>query len=108
VGNVWTSSDNTAGYQRYGVASNTAAATAYSMYNSSNATIVDASFIRVKNVAISYSLPSSWLKGIQTRLYFQVQNAFTITNFQGLDPENSTGSTLPPLKTFVFGADISL
>jgi hypothetical protein len=52
--------------------------------------IEDGSYIRVKNVTLGYNLPkdlASKLRAKQIRLYFSVQNLFTITHYKGLDPE---------------------
>ncbi|MNL10423.1 TonB dependent receptor [compost metagenome] len=75
--------------------------------------ISDNSFARLKNVSISYQLPKQWLakakiKALEFNL--QGQNLFTITNFEGLDPENSgaVSSRLPPLRTFTMGFKITL
>ncbi len=74
--------------------------------------IVDASFIRLKNIAFSYSLPTVWnekLKLRTSRVYVQGQNLLTFTNYIGLDPENSQGGEflLPPLAIFSAGIQFS-
>jgi TonB-dependent starch-binding outer membrane protein SusC len=69
----------------------------------------DASFLRLKNVSLSYQFPKEMLKKIrmqQARLYVQGQNLATITNYQGLDPENQSG-TLPPLRMITIGASLT-
>src|SRR6202012_5445800 len=66
----------------------------------SDFTICDASFIRIKNVSISYELPAKWDKTIylrSARVYIQGQNLLTFTKYPGLDPE-SQGLALPPLR----------
>lgn len=79
-----------------------------SNYTSSDAMITDASFIRLKNASLSYTLPSKWTKQkLATRLYVQGQNLLTFTNYFGLDPENYSFS-LPPLRTIAFGAQFTL
>lgn len=86
-----------------------AAYTAYSNYAFSDATVVDASFIRLKNVNLSYTLPASWLSKLKAqnlRVYAQAQNLFTITNYKGFDPE-SQGVVTPPLRTIVAGLQLS-
>ncbi|HNP94089.1 MAG TPA: SusC/RagA family TonB-linked outer membrane protein [Cyclobacteriaceae bacterium] len=69
----------------------------------------DASFVRLKNVSLSYRFPSSLLQKTalqQARLYVQAQNLATFTNYQGLDPENQS-ATLPPLRMITIGASIT-
>ncbi|MBO9632168.1 MAG: SusC/RagA family TonB-linked outer membrane protein [Chitinophagaceae bacterium] len=71
----------------------------------------DASFIRVKNVALSWDLPASWIKRIHmfsAQLFINAQNLATITNFSGLDPEGATSNRLPPLRTITTGIRLTL
>lgn len=52
--------------------------------------VEDGSYLRVKNIALGYTLPRKWLQkvGVESlRVYFNVQNAFTITGYDGYDPE---------------------
>jgi hypothetical protein len=78
-------------------------------YFSSDAMMVDASFIRLKSVAFSYDLPAQIalkMKMNAAKLYIQGQNLFTITSYKGFDPE-SQGMSLPPLRTLSAGLKIS-
>ena len=54
----------------------------------------DASFLRLKNLMLSYTLPQNWLKKTKfissARLYGQAQNLLTFTKFTGLDPETNS------------------
>jgi TonB-linked SusC/RagA family outer membrane protein len=71
--------------------------------------IQDASFIRVKALSLSYLLPVIWTKKIalqQAKLFFQGQNLYTFTKYDGLDPE--TGNGLPPLRMLTGGIQIRL
>jgi hypothetical protein len=88
----------------------------YSTISSSNNAVMsdlqygDASFIRLKNVALSYTLPAGWIKRLalqQARIYFQGQNMLTITNYKGYDPENRNYLVLPPLKVFTLGCQFT-
>ena len=74
----------------------------------------DASFLRLKNVMIGYSLPDNLLKrtgflrGI--RIYVQGQNLLTFTKFSGLDPESSLNvyaAQYPMSLQFTFGLDLT-
>ena len=74
-----------------------------------NSTIVDASYIRLRNVNINWSLPTKILSSLEIRnatISFQAQNLFTITNFAGLDPETQRFS-LPPLQTLSLGINVT-
>lgn len=74
----------------------------------------DASFLRLKNMTLSYSLPQSLLRKTRffeaVRVYVQGQNLFTFTNFTGLDPEsheNIYHAQYPMSRQFTFGLDIT-
>jgi TonB-linked SusC/RagA family outer membrane protein len=58
----------------------------------------DGSYLRLKNVAFGYNLPSRWLNKVKinnARLYVTGVNLWTLTAYSGADPEVSTldGST---------------
>jgi TonB-linked SusC/RagA family outer membrane protein len=70
----------------------------------------EASFVRLKNFSLSWRIPGAWCKKSRlnnVRLYIQGQNLFTVTNYVGLDPETLSSTTLPPLKVFTLGFNIS-
>lgn len=74
----------------------------------------DASFLRLKNVMLGYSLPSEWLERNDifrsVRVYVQAQNLLTFTHFSGLDPEGTTNiyaAQYPMARQFTFGLDIT-
>lgn len=74
-------------------------------YNQSDARKKDASYIRLKNVCFSYTLPGSE----HVQLYVQAQNLFTITRYKGLDPETQSlsGLWLPPQRQYSIGVKIT-
>lgn len=52
--------------------------------------VEDGSFLRVKNVTLSYNLPKSILTRMHfqnLRIYIGAQNMFTLTNYSGYDPD---------------------
>jgi len=76
----------------------------------SDAILTDASFIRLKNLSVSYSLRATSLKKLRMekcRFYFQGQNLLTFTKFKGADPESQNPTSLPPLKMFTAGIQIT-
>lgn len=69
----------------------------------------DASFIRFKNVSLSYSLPSRWLNPVrisQFSVYIQAQNLLTFTKYNWLDPE--TLNSIPPVRMVTAGLNITI
>lgn len=74
----------------------------------------NASFLRLKNVMLSYSLPSSMLRKTKfftaARIYIQAQNLFTLTPFSGLDPESSSNvykAQYPMSRQYSMGIDLN-
>lgn len=73
----------------------------------------DASFLRLKNLTISYLLPQKILKPTRViekvRIYGQAQNLFTFTKFTGMDPESSVNvyqATYPMSRQFTLGIEV--
>lgn len=83
-------------------------------FRSSNFWLKNASYLRLKNVQLSYDLPEAWLRKIgaqKTKLFINGQNILTFTPLKGFDPEkNLTGSTFyefPTVKTYTAGVNIT-
>ncbi|HWW42270.1 SusC/RagA family TonB-linked outer membrane protein [Pedobacter sp.] len=77
----------------------------------SDADFGDASYVRLKNLSVSWQVPLSWQNTIHLRsckLYVQGQNLLTITNYKGLDPETKSSYSLPPLRVITMGLKIGL
>jgi len=56
--------------------------------------IEDGTFIRLKNISLSYNLPNDLLSGIgfdRLSLILSGQNVYTYTNYKGYDPEVNSG-----------------
>ena len=74
----------------------------------------DASFLRLKNIMLSYSLPQRVLQKSKffssARIYVQAQNLFTFTAFTGIDPE-ATGNVYqaqyPMSRQYSLGVDLT-
>ena len=86
----------------------------------------DASYLRLRNITLAYTLPKRWLKPLRMenlRVYAQGLNLFTITKFSGLDPEVGDSPTtglaatagpaasvldfsFPAARTIMFGIEI--
>ena len=71
------------------------------------ATIYESSdFTRIKDISLSYDLPSNLLTRIgfnKLKLYVTGRNLFTFTKWSGLDPELSSQEAIPLQKEYVFG-----
>lgn len=78
----------------------------------------NASYLKMRNMQLGYSLPKQLLTGsgiTRLRVYFSVDNLFTITGFDGVDPESaynmkdlSVASSYYPLtRNYSFGVNLS-
>ena len=105
--NRWQKPGDITQIQRLTTGRNSNALKAYVNYLSSTASISDASFIRLKNISLSYQLDDKWIKGLDCKVYLQGQNLLTITNYDGLDPETQSSRTIPPLKIFTLGTTLT-
>ncbi len=88
-------------------------------WRSSDLYIKDGSFVRLKNIQLGYSLPATILKRAavqRLRLYVSAENLLTFTNYDGFDPEMSSGSyttigvdkgIYPQARTISVGANIT-
>jgi TonB-linked SusC/RagA family outer membrane protein len=73
----------------------------------SDANFEDASFIRLKNVALSYKIPDNWKPTASLKdasVYVQAQNLLTITRYSGVDPE----SYVPQTRLVTVGFQVGL
>lgn len=87
------------------------AATTYSYYaNYSDARIANASFVRLKNVSLSYLFDRNIARRIKAeniRVYAQGQNLLTFTNYKIGDPETLSFSGMPPMRMLTIGAQVT-
>jgi TonB-linked SusC/RagA family outer membrane protein len=104
----WLKAGDTGPYQIFTTGNNSNAITSGVLYSTSNASIVDASYIRLKNVSLSYELPLI-LKGVKCKVSLQGQNLLTFTKYKDGDPEFISDSYgfLPPLKVVTAGIQLT-
>lgn len=79
--------------------------------------VEDGSYAKIKNIQLGYTLPKSVTQRAgfsQIRVYAQVKNAYTFTNYSGFDPEISSGvldtgidrGTYPQPRTWLVGVNV--
>lgn len=102
-----------------GVASKPAANSDMDMYLNSSAMVYDASFFKIKQIQLGYTLPKKVLKAITAktcRLYVSLEDFFTFTKYPGFDPEANGGSgawmgidngVYPAAKKVLLGVNLS-
>jgi iron complex outermembrane receptor protein len=73
--------------------------------------VEDASFLRMDNVSLGYSL-KPFSQKMNFRIYGTIQNAFIITKYSGLDPEATISgidnNIYPRSRTFIVGISVGL
>ncbi|MCI9844565.1 SusC/RagA family TonB-linked outer membrane protein [Flavobacterium pectinovorum] len=106
VGNSWMNVGDNASYQIYTTGLNSNAVQGDNLFNKSTASVTDASFIRLKNIAVSYDVPLS-LKSTRCTILLQSQNLLTFTQYEGGDPEFTLTGYLPPLKVITAGVQLT-
>lgn len=66
----------------------------YSEYGiASSEFIEDASYLRLQNLTLGYTMPKNWIKSVgisNLRIYFTGSNLFCLSNYSGLDPDVNT------------------
>ena len=74
--------------------------------------VKDASFFRLKNLTLGYTLPRVWTEKAnisKVRIYFSGDNLLTLTPYKGLDPErNGDGrdAIYPQNRIYSFGLNV--
>ncbi len=105
--NRWQHPGSVAQVQRYTTGASTAANVYYLIPGYGDNNIVDASFVRLKNASISYEWELKKISTSKLRLFLLGQNLFTITPYEGLDPEMQSVYTLPALRTITAGVQLT-
>ena len=68
--------------------------------------VKDASFIKLDNISVGYTMDKSVLKLATLRFSLGVQNALVFSKYSGIDPESFSGvdgSVYPRARTYMFG-----
>lgn len=106
----WRQPGDNALYQKVTAAPDAKADSARGFYLSSSALLANTSFLRLRKVAIVYSLPS--LRALRMHLtslefFLDAQNLFTLSRY-GVDPEIQSVLTTPTMRTVEAGVRLSL
>ncbi len=102
--NRWQEPGDISSIQRATAGFNSTTVRAGSNQGSSNAAISDASFIRLRNISLTYKVPTN--NDMDLSVYLQGQNLLTITGYNNLDPEQLWNFILPPLQQFTLGLQL--
>lgn len=83
--------------------------------------VEDGSYLRIKNISVGYTFPKKLLSKYQIeslRVYVNIQNLYTFTNYDGYDPEigalnydvrlrNIDNARYPSQRIYTFGLNVS-
>ncbi|WEK38259.1 MAG: SusC/RagA family TonB-linked outer membrane protein [Candidatus Pseudobacter hemicellulosilyticus] len=103
VMNRWKTPGDVTRIQKF--SQNSEVITAWGAARESDWAYSDASFIRLKNLSVSWRIPREWQQRLSlrnARAFIQGQNLLTFSNYDGLDPD-SPFFTLPPLRVITIG-----
>lgn len=102
LSNRWQNPGDEATHQRY--SQNFKLNTQVSNARISNAAYGDASYLRLKNLALSWQFPQLWVSKAHlenSKIFLQAENLLTFTPYKALDPQNQ--GTLPILRVITLG-----
>lgn len=109
--NRWQTPGDKTDIQKFTQATNQPAFSAnVNLFRQSDGVYSDASFVRLKNVSISYRVTDKLINKAGSgscRFYLSGQNLITITNYKGSDPETQNYLRMPPLRTIVGGVQFT-
>ncbi|GAA3573436.1 TonB-dependent receptor [Snuella lapsa] len=103
----WKQAGDQTTVQRFTSGLNPEGLTAYINYTQSDAAVVDASYVRLKTLALSYTVCNKETNNLGCTLFLRGQNLWTLTDYNGLDPENRNSATVPPLRFITLGAQFT-
>lgn len=108
---AWTPENRNGGYPRL-----LASSSGHDNYEkASTFWLRDASYLRLKNIQLSYDFPKRWMKKIKVadlKLFVNAENLLTFSDFDIFDPErlltgNYLWGTYPSAKSYTFGLNIT-
>ena len=86
-------------------------------YPDSDFYLEDASYIKLKNITVAYTIPRKWARIADLQLSVSAQNVFTLTHYTGMDPEVINAGpyglngvdmgAYPVPRTFTFGVKLN-
>ncbi len=105
----WQQEGDVPDYQRFIASRTDKGYSAFQNFLNSDGKVTDASFVKLRNVYLSYSPDVAVLKPTTAlELFCQIQNLWTYKRYKGGDPEIQNYLTTPPMRIIMFGLKISL
>lgn len=107
IADRWQKPGDIASVQRYTSGNNSQAVQAHNFMTQSDGVFTDASYLRLKNIELAYTLRIPQLSQLQCRIYARAENFLTLTSYKESDPETQLNGYLPPLKQMTLGTHIN-
>ena len=104
--NYWTPNNQDAKFPNPGLGSD--ASKIWSSYKTAF-TYEKADYLKIKDITLSYNLPSKWLRNIgisRTRVYYSMKNFLTWSKIDNYDPERGGSISFPMQKQVVVGLNV--
>ncbi len=82
-------------------------------YGNSTFWLEDASFVKLKNISVAYTLPKAVTRSFDLQFSVSAQNVYTLTKYTGMDPETYNAyngldyGSYPVPRTVTFGAKLT-
>lgn len=83
----------------------------YNYFQYGNSLLIDGSYLRLQNLSLAYNLPIVILNKIgfhSGKVFFQGENLFILTKYDGIDPDIGSIGSLPPIKIYTIGLEFNL
>lgn len=109
--NRWRQRGDQATWQKVSTLSSGSIKNSIPNWVNSDALLIDASYVRLKNAQLGYTFTEKFCKKKHikgTSIYISADNLFTITPFKGADPELQVPFSLPLQKTITIGVQVTL
>ncbi len=104
--NAWTQEGDQSNTQAFTSGFNFERSVAAYNLSRSDASYSDASYLRLKNISLSYTLQSIYKSSCNAKIFIQGQNLFTWTGYKGADPEQTQGF-IPALRWLSAGVTLT-
>jgi TonB-dependent starch-binding outer membrane protein SusC len=111
LNNRWRQRGDEAAWQKVSTLTTGTVKNAISNWTNSDAQLMDASYLRLKNIQLGYTFSDKFCKKRHikgTNVYISAENLFTISPFEYADPELQVPFSLPLQRTVTVGLQVTL
>jgi TonB-linked SusC/RagA family outer membrane protein len=111
LANHWEKQGDQASWQKFSTKGSGPVYNAIRYWTNSNDRLVNASFVLLKNVLLTYDVNKKFINRFKIKkmkMFANGENLLLFTPYKGADPQIANPFTLPPLKVLTFGLSITL